>query len=162
MSSPSTIHETRDAHVKHCPECRSDDTRSLTNIYDMAKNYSRSSLSRVAITGGAGFYLDGANVRPTPETLLAAKFPPPRHPRVSWWTLIVVVITAWFFYFCLVTWVGTPLWLAILLALGIIFADIAIQYFVHQQRMAAYKKDYAEWSKQRVCMDCERSFTPVI
>jgi hypothetical protein len=87
--------------TRTCPFCASDETRTVQSIYDIAKNYSRSSLSRVAVTGGAGFYLGGSNVRPTEDTIRAAKFPPPPRPRFSWWTFVSVVLTVACAYFCL-------------------------------------------------------------
>jgi hypothetical protein len=92
MNAPTT---------RTCPYCASEETRTVQNIYDIAKNYSRSSLSRVAITGGAGFYLGGSNVRPNEDTIRAAKFPPPTRPRFSWWTFISVVLTVAFGCFVL-------------------------------------------------------------
>jgi hypothetical protein len=158
MNSPEQIHQTGAADSKACPNCHSGDTRSVQNIYDIAKNYSRSSISRVAVTGGAGFYLDGSNVRPTPETLMAAKFPPPKRPRFSWWTFISVVITAGFFYFVLVEWVGMTIWPALGITVFCIAADFALQRLILQKSMKAYREEFAAWQKQRVCLSCETAY----
>jgi hypothetical protein len=141
-----------------CPHCGSDDVRSNRSIYDVAKNYSRSSLSRVAVTGGAGFYLDGANVRPTTETLLAAKFPPPKKPKFSWWLFAGIVVTAAFLVFVLMEWVGISRPAAVIIGLACVAIDYAIQHLVVQKQMSAYRRDYEAWKNTRVCLDCEESF----
>jgi hypothetical protein len=141
-----------------CPNCHSADIRSSRSVYDTAKNYSRSSISRVAVTGGAGFYLDGANVRPTPETLLAAKFPPPEKPKFSWWLSSLTLLCAAFLFFCLTQLLGISTWPALAICVISLAADHFIRQFILRKKLALYHRKYAEWEKMRICLDCKSSF----
>ena len=143
-----------------CPNCQSAEIRSARSVYNTAKNYSRSSISRVAVTGGAGFYLDGVNVRPTPETLLAAKFPPPEKPGFSWWLSSLTLLCAAFLFFCLTQWLGVSTWPALAICLVCVAADHFIRQFILRKKLALYREKYAEWEKTRICLDCESSFYP--
>lgn len=118
----------------------------------------RSSISRVAVTGGAGFYLDGGNVRPTPETLMAAKFPPPAKPSFSWWLFSGVALTAAFLVFVLVEWVGISPVAAFAAGFVVIAADYLIQRLALQKKTAEYHKNYDIWKNTRVCLECEEAF----
>ena len=140
--------------TKHCPDCGSTGIRTSLSLYNTAKNYARSSLSRVAMTGGAGFYLDGVNVRATPETLIAAKFAPPEKPRFSWWLSLLTLVCAAFVYFCLTEFAGLSIWLALVISLGSFAADHLIRQLILRKKMAHYREEYARWEKIRVCMDC--------
>jgi hypothetical protein len=106
------------------------------------------------MTGGAGFYLDGVNVRATPETLMAAKFAPPEKPQFSWWLSLLMVVCAAFVYFCLTEFAGLSAWLALIISLGCLAADHLIRQLVLQRKMKLYREEYARWEKVRVCMDC--------
>jgi hypothetical protein len=141
-----------------CPHCQSTDVRTSRSIFDVAKNYARSSISRVAVTGGAGFYLGGANVRPTPETLLAAKFPPPEKPKFSWWLSSLTVCCAAFLYFCLTQWVGISPWRALGFCAGCVAVDHLTRRFLLQNKLTSYREAYARWENLNICLDCERSF----
>ena len=141
-----------------CPFCQSRDVRPCRSLYETAKSYSRSSISRVAVTGGAGFYLDGANVRPTPETLMAAKFPPPAKVKFSWWLFLLAVICAAFLYFCLAEWVGISRWAALAICFAGLLAYYLTQHYILKKRLAIYRKEYEDWKSTSVCLSCEKAF----
>lgn len=160
MGATDIFHQTTGTASDACPYCHSSDTRSLKSIYDIANNYKRSSISRVAVTGGAGFYLDGSNVRPTPETLMAAKFPPPGKPKFSWWLFLSVALTAAFLVFVLVEWVGISRGYAFGAGISLLAGTYAVQRIVLQKKAGDFQKSYDEWKQIRVCLDCEKTFEP--
>ncbi|HEV7646344.1 MAG TPA: hypothetical protein VGO50_20585 [Pyrinomonadaceae bacterium] len=153
MTPRSPLRST-DIDTKQCPDCGSTEIRTSLSLYNTAKNYARSSLSRVAMTGGAGFYLDGVNVRATPETLMAAKFAPPEKPQFSWWLSLLTLVCAAFLYFCLTEFARLSIWLALVISLGCIAGDHFIRQLILRKKMTRYRDEYAEWEKIRVCMDC--------
>jgi hypothetical protein len=159
MDSPSHSSAEPNIDPKVCPNCGSADIRSTRSIYDTAKSYARSSISRVAVTGGAGFYLDGSNVRPTPETLMAAKFPPPEKPKFSWWWLSLTVLCAAFLYFCLAEWVGISAWLALAISAAWVVGDYLIRSLILPGKLKDYRERYDRWEKTRVCLNCETAIT---
>jgi hypothetical protein len=114
----------------------------------------------VAITGGAGFYLGGENVRLTPESQLAAKTNPPPKPHVSWGTISLSVMFFFTAGFFLTLAERASALVAVLIGVIGFPVGYAIQHWAYQRDKTAYETEMKTWKDRWICRECGEPFLP--